>query len=103
MKKLLSIICLTVVPCPSAFAVLLVCLHQKAYGLGMVMVVTFSIGLASMMVAVGLAAAWGVTAIKTKSGVFDLCARWAPYLSAAVVVVIGVFAVAQGLRGLGIL
>jgi nickel/cobalt exporter len=90
-------------PCPAAFAVLLACLHQKAYGLGIAMVAAFSLGLALMMVSVGIAAAWGVTALKTKSGAFDRFARWAPYLSSAVVFVIGLFAVAQGLRAFGLL
>jgi nickel/cobalt exporter len=90
-------------PCPAAFAVLLACLHQKAYGLGIVMVAAFSLGLAAMMVAVGVAAAWGMTAIKGKSGAFDRAARWAPYLSSAVVFVIGLFALAQGLRAFGLL
>lgn len=90
-------------PCPAAFAVLLACLHQKAYGLGIVMVATFSIGLAAMMVAVGVAAAWGLTAIKSSTGAFERFAQWAPYVSAAVVFVIGLFAVAQGVRALGFL
>ena len=41
------------IPCPAAFAVLLACFHQKAYGLGVVMVAAFSIGLALMLVAIG--------------------------------------------------
>lgn len=90
-------------PCPAAFAVLLACLHQKAYGLGIVMVATFSIGLAAMMVAVGVAAAWGLTAIKSSTGAFERFAKWAPYVSSAVVFVIGLFAVAQGLRAFGLL
>lgn len=90
-------------PCPAAFAVLLACLHQKAYGLGIVMVAAFSIGLAAMMVAVGVAAAWGLTAIKSKTGAFDRFARAAPYVSAAVVFIIGVYAVAQGLRAFGLM
>ncbi len=88
-------------PCPAAFAVLLACLHQQAYGLGIVMVAAFSVGLALTMVAVGVAAAWGVTAIKSKSGAFDRFAYWAPYLSSAVVFGIGLFAVVQGLRAFG--
>jgi nickel/cobalt transporter (NicO) family protein len=90
-------------PCPAAFAVLLACLHQKAYGLGIAMVAAFSIGLAAMMVAVGVAAAWGMTAIKGSTGAFDRFARWAPYVSSAVVFLIGLFAVAQGLRALRLL
>ncbi len=88
-------------PCPAAFAVLLACLHQKAYGLGIVMVAAFSIGLAAMMVAVGVTAAWGLAAIKNRSGTFDRIAHIAPYLSSAVVFAIGLYALLQGLRAFG--
>lgn len=87
-------------PCPAAFAVLLACLHQKAYALGLVMVAAFSIGLALMMVAVGVAAAWGADAIRSRFSTFERVSRWAPYVSAGIVLVIGLVVVAQGARAL---
>lgn len=87
-------------PCPAAFAVLLACLHQKAYALGLVMVAAFSIGLALTMVAVGVAAAWGADAIRSRFSTFDRVSGWAPYVSAGIVLVIGLVVVAQGARAL---
>lgn len=83
-------------PCPAAFAVLLACLHQKAYILGLVMVAAFSIGLALMLVAIGIAAAWGADALKRRVRGFSWIAQWAPYISAIIVLMIGCVVVVQG-------
>lgn len=87
-------------PCPSAFAVLLACLHLKAYALGIVMVAAFSIGLAITLVSVGIAAAWGANAVRSRFSAFERLTQWAPYLSATVVLVIGVIVLLQGARAL---
>ena len=88
------------IPCPAAFAVLLACFHQKAYGLGVVMVAAFSIGLALMLVAIGVLAAWGAKALAARQSGLERFARWAPYASAAVVLTIGLFVTAQGIAAL---
>jgi nickel/cobalt transporter (NicO) family protein len=88
------------VPCPAAFAVLLACFHQKAYALGVVMVAAFSIGLALMLIAIGVVAAWGAKALATRAPGLDRFARWAPYASAAIVLVIGLVVTAQGVAAL---
>ncbi len=85
-------------PCPAAFAVLLACFHQKAYTLGIVMVMAFSVGLAIMLVAIGLVAAWGANALASLG--LDRFSRWAPYASAAIMLVIGLVVTAQGLAAL---
>ena len=85
-------------PCPAAFAVLLACFHQKAYALGIVMVMAFSIGLAIMLVTIGLIAAWGASALSSLG--LDRFARWAPYASAAIMLVIGLVVTAQGVGAL---
>lgn len=83
-------------PCPAAFAVLLACLHQKAYALGVVMVAAFSIGLALMLVAVGVAAAWSAGKLRERLPAFDRVAHWAPAVSAAIILVIGIVLVVEG-------
>jgi nickel/cobalt transporter (NicO) family protein len=88
-------------PCPAAFAVLLACLHQKAYALGLVMVAAFSLGLALMLVAIGVGAAWGAEALKSRSSGFGRIASWAPVLSAIMILVIGAAVAGQGARALG--
>jgi ABC-type nickel/cobalt efflux system permease component RcnA len=46
-------------PCPAAIAVLLVCIHVKAFALGVAMVAAFSVGLALTLVIIGVSVAWG--------------------------------------------
>jgi nickel/cobalt transporter (NicO) family protein len=88
------------IPCPAAFAVLLACFHQKAYGLGVAMVAAFSIGLALMLVAIGVIAAWSTKALASRQSGLDRFARWAPFASAAIVLAIGLVVTAQGLAAL---
>ena len=47
------------VPCPSALVVLIAAISQHRIGLGMVLIVAFSLGLAATLTAVGLAVIWG--------------------------------------------
>ena len=89
-------------PCSAAFAVLLACLQQKAYALGIVMVAAFSIGLALMLVAIGSAAAWSAGALKSRIGGIEALSRWAPLVSALIVLVIGLAVTLQGARTLGL-
>jgi nickel/cobalt transporter (NicO) family protein len=90
-------------PCPSAFAVLLVCLNQKAYALGVVMVAAFSVGLALTLVVVGVAAALGADALRGRSPLFNAISQWAPMASAVIVFLIGVAVTLQGARALALI
>ena len=85
------------IPCPGAITVLLLCLQLKAFTLGAVLVLCFSIGLALTMVASGVLAALSVKHMdKAFSGFGDLV-RKAPYLSGGVILLIGVY---LGINGL---
>jgi nickel/cobalt exporter len=90
-------------PCPSAVAVLLVCLQLKAFALGVVMVAAFSVGLAATLVAVGVAVAWGATKARGRWSSFDRWAERLPYISATVVMVLGLVLTAVGLKATGLL
>ncbi len=90
-------------PCPAAIAVLLVCLHLKAFGLGIAMVAAFSLGLAITLVAVGVVAAWGTRRAAQSWSGFDVWARRIPYASGALVMALGLFITFRGLAELGIL
>ena len=46
------------VPCPSALVVLIAAISQHRVGLGMVLILAFSLGLAATLTAVGLAVVW---------------------------------------------
>lgn len=86
-------------PCPAAIAVLLVCLQLKKLSLGFVMVAAFSLGLAATLVAVGIAAAWGVRRLSGPSADSGWMATWGPRLpaiSGGIVLVVGIMITARG-------
>lgn len=87
-------------PCPAAFAVLLVCLQLKKFTLGFALVVAFSLGLAITLVGVGAIAAISVRHASKRFKGFGEIARRAPYISSSVMAVIGIVIAAQGLRHL---
>lgn len=89
-------------PCPAAIAVLLICLHLKAFALGIGMVAAFSVGLAITLVAVGITAAWGTRVARARWSGWDEWSERLPYLSAGLVFIIGVFIALQGFSGLGL-
>jgi ABC-type nickel/cobalt efflux system permease component RcnA len=85
------------VPCPSALVVLLaaIALHRIAFGLGLI--VAFSVGLASVLVGIGIlvvrARGW-----LDRLAVVGRAGRWVPVASAAVVIGLGLLIVAQSAR-----
>jgi ABC-type nickel/cobalt efflux system permease component RcnA len=89
------------IPCPASVTVLLVCLQLKQIATGALLVLCFSIGLAVTMVAVGAVAALGMDrAQKSWDGFGKLAAR-APYISSGLVILIGVYSLYLGIKGLG--
>lgn len=79
------------IPCPASITVLLLCLQLQQLGLGAALVLCFSIGLALTMVLVGVAAALGVRHMTRRWAGFDEIAAKAPYLSAALISLVGVY------------
>jgi nickel/cobalt exporter len=88
------------IPCPASITVLLLCLQIKKIALGATLVLCFSIGLALTMVASGALAALSVKHVSTRWGGFGDFARKAPYFSAALIVLVGLYVGYQGLRAL---
>jgi len=84
-------------PCPSAFAILLLCLQLKKIALGLWLVLGFSIGLAITLVSVGIIAALSVQHIGKRFNRFGEFARKAPYVSSAVLIFIGLFVTIRAL------
>jgi nickel/cobalt exporter len=79
------------IPCPASITVLLLCLQLKQFTLGATSVLCFSIGLAVTMVSVGAAAALSVRHMSNRlSGCGEL-ARRAPYLSAVLIIGVGLY------------
>jgi nickel/cobalt exporter len=87
-------------PCPSAFAVLLVCLQLKKVALGFALVLGFSIGLAITLVTVGVFAAVSVKHASKRYKKFGEFARKVPYASSTILILIGLMIAIQGLRHL---
>ena len=87
-------------PCPSAFAILLVCLQLKEFTLGFMLVLAFSLGLALTLVSVGTLAALSVREASKRFKGFGEFARKAPYVSSTLMLVIGLVVLVQGLRHL---
>ncbi len=84
-------------PCPSALAVLLVCLQLKKFTLGFALVLGFSIGLAITLVTVGVIAALSVKHASKRFKGFGEFVRKAPYVSSGVLITIGLLMAVQGL------
>jgi ABC-type nickel/cobalt efflux system permease component RcnA len=78
-------------PCPAAFTIVLVCLQLKKFALGIAMVLAFSAGLAMTLVAVGVLAAWSLRHAEKHFGGLGSFARKLPYLSCALLALMGLF------------
>jgi nickel/cobalt exporter len=89
------------IPCPAAITVLLLCLQLKEFTLGATLVLSFSAGLAVVMVGVGVAAALGMRHAERRwAGLFDTVARRAPYVSVALILLVGLYMGWHGWNGL---
>ncbi len=84
------------IPCPAAITVLLLCLQLKAFALGSVLVLCFSIGLAITLIAVGVAAALSTGHASRRWPLFATMARRTPYLSSLLMILVGIY---MGLHG----
>jgi ABC-type nickel/cobalt efflux system permease component RcnA len=83
-----------IVPCWGAILWVLYCVTAGRYGLALWAVLAFSIGLASVLILIGLSVVWGTRAgAKTFRGRywFRIVSKWLPIVGAALVVVIGVW------------
>lgn len=89
------------IPCPGAITVFILCLHLGKVTLGITLVSAFSIGLAATLVAVGVIAAVGLRAVSRRTSRFDGVMAAAPWLSAALIAVIGLLIIWSGYSHLG--
>ena len=85
------------IPCPSALVVLLSALSQQRIGLGMVLIVAFSAGLAATLTALGLAVVYAgrLTSSLRLSG---RLVRALPAVSTVVILGVGVLLTANAVR-----
>jgi nickel/cobalt transporter (NicO) family protein len=88
------------IPCPAAITVLLLCLQLKQFSLGFTLVVCFGIGLAITMVSAGVLAALSLRHIERRWSGFSHYVRQAPYASAALIVLVGLYTGWLGLKAI---
>ncbi len=88
------------IPCPAAITVLLLCIQVKEISLGAVLVLCFSIGLAITLVTVGAVAAVSVRQATKRSGWLTGLAARAPYVSSALIILVGLYTGYHGWTGL---
>ena len=88
------------IPCPAAITVLLLCIQLKQFSLGFALVLCFSIGLALTMVSAGVLAALSVKHVASRWSGFGTFARRAPYVSSALIVLVGLYTGWLGWEGI---
>jgi nickel/cobalt exporter len=94
-----------IVPCPSALVVLIAAISQHRVGLGMVLILAFSLGLAATLTAVGLAVVWGgrrIRRLRLERRVFGgRVAGALPAASATLIVLAGTLITLKAIPQLG--
>ena len=92
-----------IVPCPAALVVLLSAVALRRVGFGLFLIVAFSVGLAAVLIAVGLLVVYARRVMARFHGEGQVITRWLPLTSSAVVTVLGVAIAIQALMTAGIL
>ncbi len=88
------------IPCPAAITVFILCLHLGQLALGITLVSAFSIGLAVTLVAIGVVAAVGLHAVSARTARLDRLLQAAPWISAALITVVGLIIIWSGVTQL---
>jgi ABC-type nickel/cobalt efflux system permease component RcnA len=91
-----------IVPCPGALVVLLSAVALGRVALGLVLIVAFSLGLAAVLVAIGLLTVYAGRLLAGWHAGGPLVTRWLPLTSAAVITVLGLVIAARTLVAAGI-
>jgi nickel/cobalt exporter len=91
------------VPCPAALVVLLSAVALHRTGFGLFLIVAFSIGLAAVLIAMGVVAVYAGRMMFRLPLEAPLVQRWLPMASAVMISVLGCGIAARGLMAAGIL
>jgi ABC-type nickel/cobalt efflux system permease component RcnA len=91
-----------IVPCPGALVVLLSAIALQRVGFGLLLIVAFSVGLAGVLMTLGLLMVSARQVIARLQGEGRLMTRWLPLTSAAVIILFGLVMMAQALRSAGL-
>src|SRR5262249_9220710 len=91
-----------IVPCPAALVVLLGALSLGRVAFGLVLIAAFSIGLAAVLIAIGLVMVYARRLLSGVRGEGPIITRWLPLASSAVMALVGVAIAIQALMAAGI-
>ena len=92
-----------IVPCPAAIVVLLSAVALHRVGFGLFLIVWFSIGLAAVLIGMGLVAVCARRLMSRLPTEGPLIQRWLPMTSAAMITALGCVVACRGLVAAGIL
>jgi nickel/cobalt exporter len=92
-----------IIPCPAALVVLLSALSLNRVGFGLLLIVAFSLGLAAVLIAIGILIVYAHRLMAQFQGDGVLITRWLPLTSATVMTIFGVAIAVQALIAAGIL
>ena len=91
-----------IVPCPAAVVVLLSALSLNRVGFGLLLIVAFSVGLAAVLIAIGILMVYARRLMRRFDTNGPLIHRWLPLTSSAVITIVGVLIALQALMTAGI-
>jgi len=92
-----------IVPCPAALVVLLSALSLNRVGFGLLLIVAFSVGLAAVLIAIGMLMVYAGRFMSRFKGDGPLINRWLPLASSAVITLVGLSIAVQALVSAGLL
>jgi ABC-type nickel/cobalt efflux system permease component RcnA len=91
-----------IVPCPAALVVLLSAVSLQRIGFGLLLIVAFSIGLAAVLIALGLLMVYARRFMARFQGEGRMLSRWLPLTSSAFIALFGVGLTGQALVNTGL-
>jgi ABC-type nickel/cobalt efflux system permease component RcnA len=92
-----------IIPCPAALVVLLSAVSMQRIGFGLLLIVAFSAGLASVLITIGLFMVYARHFMSRFQANHGLATRWLPMTSSAFIFLFGIALTLEGLRSAGIL
>jgi len=90
-----------IVPCPAALVVLLSAVSLQRIGFGLLLIVAFSLGLAAVLIAVGMLMVYARQFMSRFQGEGRMVTRWLPLTSSAFILLVGVGMTCQALASAG--
>ena len=91
-----------IIPCPAAVVVLLSAVSMQRIGFGLLLIAAFSVGLAAVLIAIGLLMVYARQFMARFNGAGALTNRWLPLTSSAFIVLFGVALTVQALQSAGL-